>query len=206
MKKIILIVFITAGLYTGLSLSGVLSANKQPTSKVPIAQTSVATPTIPPTTEPQKPITQPVRFIIPKIDVNTTIESVTNDAKGNMDVPKDAANVAWYNPGAKPGQKGMAVLAGHFDDPTGAPAVFYNLDDLEPGDSLEVFDENKKYIFTVTHKEKYPVDEFPVPTVFGPSDTPMLNLITCEGTFSKSAATYSHRLVVFSELKEVTEI
>lgn len=207
MKKIILIVFIIAGLYTGLTLSGVLSFEKKQTPIVPVAQTSPVTPTFQPTQEPEKPITQPVRLVIPKINVNTAVESVAHDAKGNMDVPKDVANVAWYNPGAKPGQKGKAVLAGHFDDPNGAPAVFYNLDNLEPGDSLEVFDENnKKYIFTVTAKESYPVDEFPIPTVFGESDVPMLNLITCEGTFNKSAATYSHRLVVFSELKEITEI
>jgi LPXTG-site transpeptidase (sortase) family protein len=204
MKKIILTMFVLAGLYTGLTFSGVLSSEKQHTPIAQTAKTRTVSKVVVPTKKIESSTSQPLRFVIPKIDVDTHVESVAQDAKGNMDVPKDAENVGWYNLGFKPGEKGNAVLAGHFDDPTGAPAVFYNLDELEPGDELEVFDENnKKYIYTVTRKEKYPVDAFPVPTVFGPSEKSMLNLITCEGTFSKSAATYSHRLVVFSELKEI---
>lgn len=207
MKKIVLIVFIIAGLFTGITLSRAFTNEQKENIRVSVTQATSVTPTDTPTAVPEKSVSRPVTFVIPKIGVNTPVESVAMDSKGNMDVPKDAANVAWYNLGPKPGETGSAVLAGHYDDPSGAPAVFYNLGSLQVGDELEVSDENgTKYIYSITGKESYPVDTFPISVVFGPSDKPILNLITCEGVFNTSAATYSHRLVVFSELKEVREI
>lgn len=203
MKKLIFVIFIIVGLFTGVTLSRAFSSEEK--TVTPVVESAEVTPEeqISPTTV----ISEPITFSIPKIQVNTHVESVGLDADKNMDVPKEAANVGWYNLGVKPGEKGNAVLAGHFDDPNGDPAVFYELDSLEEGDTVEVTDENNvTYVFTVTHKESYAVDEFPISTVFGASDKEMLNLITCEGTFDKSAATYSHRLVVFTELSEVRKV
>jgi LPXTG-site transpeptidase (sortase) family protein len=207
MKKIGLILIVIVGLFTGISLSGVFLSNSIQRADIPAVKSVSITPTFIPAEVSKKEISKPVTFVISKINIDTSVESVAQDLKGNMDIPKKSANVAWYNLGPKPGEKGSAVLAGHYDDPTGAPAVFYNLNSLEPGDTLEVTDEKgTRYIYSITKKEKYPVDDFPVSMVFSQTGAPMLNLITCEGIFNKSAATYSHRLVVFSELKEVKEI
>lgn len=145
----------------------------------------------------------PVTFSIPKLGVkNAAVESVGLDKENKMDVPKDADNVGWYNLGAKPGEIGSAVMAGHLDKKDGSPAVFYNIKDLKQGDEISVSDEDgNNYTFIVTDVKTYELSKFPLEEVFAKNDKARLNLITCEGTFNKSSQLYSHRLVVYSELK-----
>lgn len=146
---------------------------------------------------------KPAILSLPKLGITSPVEHVGMDAKGNMDVPKDDMQVAWYELGFLPGVKGNAVIAGHFDRKNGGPAVFNKLNQLEEGDEIVVTDDKGKDLtFLVTAKNKYPVSSFPVPTVFGPSQKKYLNLITCEGVFDKSAQLYSDRLVVRAELQE----
>lgn len=145
----------------------------------------------------------PLRITIPAINVDTAVEHVGKDAQGNMDVPKDANNVAWYELGYKPGENGNAVIAGHLDTKTGS-AIFYRLNDLRVGDDLTVVtDQNKKLVFTVIKKQIYTAESFPIPTVFGPASTPLLNLITCAGVFDRTSEHYLDRVVVFTQLKTV---
>lgn len=145
----------------------------------------------------------PVRLVISKIGVDAAVESVGLDAEERMDVPKRVENVAWYNLGMRPGQKGNAVIAGHYDTVTGAPAVFYDLTQVAPGDEISVTDiNNKTYRYTVTDIQVYPYDRFPLQEVFGAQTTARLNLITCEGSFDSVTRNYSHRTVVYSELLE----
>ncbi len=73
---------------------------------------------------PLRIVPNPVKIKVPKIDIEADIESVALDDHGRMDVPQNVLNVAWYNLGVKPGQKGNAVFAGHYDKPDGSPAVF----------------------------------------------------------------------------------
>jgi LPXTG-site transpeptidase (sortase) family protein len=143
----------------------------------------------------------PVTLIIPRLGIHATIEQVGMDAKGNMDVPKQNEDVAWFALGYLPGSNGNAVIAGHLDTKTGAPAVFYHLGALDRGDIIRVETDNGDQLeFRVTGKAVYPSQDFPLVTVFGPAARPRLNLITCEGTYNIAQHNYSHRTVVFSEL------
>jgi sortase A len=143
----------------------------------------------------------PVTVKIPKINVNTAVESVGNDKEGRMDVPKNANNTAWYSPGYRPGQVGNAVLAGHYDKVDGSPSVFWNVKKLTVGDKIMVIDnKGKTQTFAVTKTAKYPDASFPINLVFGTASVPMLNLITCNGTWNKTTKNYSDRLVVYSQL------
>jgi LPXTG-site transpeptidase (sortase) family protein len=174
------------------------------------------TPRIVPTTAQQTPSPKPEKGVlsetivahpavlrIPKLSIEAAVESVGQDSRGNMDVPKMAQNVGWYNLGAMPGEQGNAVMAGHLDTVTGAPAVFYDLAKLQLGDGLTVEDEHgNEYRFTVTEKRTYPTDEFPLQEVFGTTEKFRLNLITCSGSFDSTAKNYSHRTVIYSELVE----
>jgi sortase A len=145
----------------------------------------------------------PVRLIIQKIDVDADVESVGQDEKGNMDVPKKDENVGWYNMGYKPGDNGSAVMAGHFDTRTGAPAVFYNISKLEIGDTIQAVDANDRTLtYTVTGTESYDFDKVPLKEIFATSGKKTKYLITCEGVYSQENRNYSKRLVVYSELKE----
>lgn len=145
---------------------------------------------------------KPVNVRIPKLHVLATVESVGLDSQKNMDVPKKVENVAWYQYGPKPGERGNAVLAGHLDTITGAPAVFYDLYQLEKGDEVIITDENgKESTFSVVSIDTYPVDTFPIDTVFGKDDKRYVNLITCQGEFNRNRKLYADRLVVRTELK-----
>lgn len=145
----------------------------------------------------------PVKVKIPSINIDTEIESVANDAKGRMDIPKDDMNTAWYNPGYRPGMDGNAVLAGHFDKKDGSPAVFWDLEKLSEGDEIIVTDDKgKEWKFKVTKAHKHANKDFPLETVFGPATEPMLNLITCDGEWTEETG-YKDRYVVYSKL--VTE-
>lgn len=163
--------------------------------------TNVSTPT-PLTASPILEIAKPSRLIIEKIGVDTSIEHVGLAVDGRMDVPKEDMNVAWYQLGSIPGAKGSAVLAGHFDNPTGGPAIFFRLNELKAGDSIKVVAEDNTITeFTVTNIQVYKDATFPIDLVFNPNTESMLNLITCDGTFDTTAKNYSDRLVVFSEKK-----
>lgn len=145
---------------------------------------------------------EPQNLSIPKIGVDALIESVGEDAQGKMDVPKDVFNAGWYNLGFKPGEKGNAVLAGHLDTSSGAPAVFYNIGSLKPGDQVIVTDKKGKQItFEVTDVKTFAFDKVPLNEIFGPSDKPKLNLITCVGVWDIGTRNYSERLVVYTEQK-----
>lgn len=145
----------------------------------------------------------PQTLRIPKINVDTTIESVGLDSSRKMGVPEDSDNVAWYNLGPRPGADGSAVLAGHKDEASGAPSVFWDLKKLQAGDELIITDsEGNERTFLVTGIEEYPDANFPLQKVFSSSGKPILNLITCEGVFNQATRNYSHRTVVYSELAE----
>lgn len=145
---------------------------------------------------------EPQTLTIPKLGVTAAVETVGEDAAGRMDVPKGVFNVGWYGPGFKPGEKGNAVMAGHLDTTTGAPAVFYNINQLVQGDQIIVIDKNGKDLtFEVTNVQSYTFDQVPLQEIFGPSDKPKLNLITCTGVWNQGSRNYSNRLVVSAELK-----
>lgn len=145
----------------------------------------------------------PVTLTIPKLAIEAEVESVGLDSDGDMDIPKNSDNVAWYNLGYKPGDQGNAVIAGHFDKVSGAPAVFYDLEKLGIGDTVITTDqEGGTMAFTVVRIATYPDEDFPLQEVFGPAQKPMLNLITCDGKWNNATKSYSHRTVVYTEMKE----
>lgn len=146
-------------------------------------------------------VDKPVRLKIPSIGVNAIVEYAGLTAIGAMDVPKGPANVAWFDLGPRPGEKGNAVIAGHYGWKNGIPAVFDGLSALRKGDKIYVEDEKGvTMIFTVRESRMYG-ENGDGSEVFGLSDKAHLNLITCEGIWNKVERSYSGRLVVFSDLE-----
>ncbi|MGH2520070.1 MAG: class F sortase, partial [Chloroflexota bacterium] len=98
--------------------------------------------------------------------------------------------------GYRPGQDGNAVIEGHLDS-TSAPAVFWNLHALKPGDSVTVDRADGSVVqFAVTRLTSYSNDAAPLAAIFGAAATPRLNLITCSGAWDKATKEYGQRLVV----------
>lgn len=141
----------------------------------------------------------PVRLVIPRIGVDAAIEMVGIEPDGSMATPQDPWNTAWYAPGIAPGRPGNAAITGHVDYRGIGPVVFWDLRQLVPGDDvLVVTDTGLRLRFTVRSSVRYTPDTAPMQSIFGPADTPNLNLITCIGVYDRAAREYDQRLVVYT--------
>jgi len=181
------------------------SATPLPTATPLPSATPWPTATIPPTptVDAIAAAGKPVRLEIPAIGVDAVVEHVGLTAERAMDVPQDWMNVAWYENGPLPGATGNAVIAGHLDSSTGAPAVFWMLNRLAPGDQVTVtFDSGARFTFVVQELVEYDHDAEGevIDTVFGDALAPNLNLVTCQGVWDYGNGTYDKRLVVFTAL------
>ncbi len=148
------------------------------------------------------PAPDPNRLQIPKIGIDARVQPVGKLANGNMatTIPTD---VAWYKYGARPGEPGNAVLAGHRDTRFTNNGVFHNLDMLTIGDDIYVIDGyGKEFHFRVIGKKAYDANSDDPKEVFGTTSGARLNLITCAGDWNPRTRNYSDRLVVFTELAE----
>ncbi|MBA3531934.1 MAG: sortase [Ardenticatenales bacterium] len=178
------------------------SSTRVPPSPTLVPPSPTAT-SIPPTPAPTIPVGQPARLVITKIGVDAQIVHVGQDAQGRMNVPEEVEDIAWYMPGAKPGEAGSAVLSGHFDDYKQDPAVFWRLDELEEGDEILVTDDaGREHRFAVVGKEAYSYNEAPLERIFGFTIRHNLNLITCKGIWDASSQNYDQRLVIYTRLVE----
>lgn len=142
----------------------------------------------------------PTRLRIPDIGVDAGFEQLALGSGGELEPPVGWDAVGWYADGVLPGQIGPAVIAGHVDSPTG-PAVFIDLANLKKGDEVAVeLSDDSTQTFRVTGMERASKDAFPSARVYGPTPTPTLRLITCDGTFDPTIGHYDDNLIVYAEL------
>lgn len=140
----------------------------------------------------------PVRLKIPQLGVDAAIEDVGLTPDEDMEAPSGNRNVGWYRFGARPGDKGSAVMAGHYG--RRGKAVFGRLNELKEGDRLYVEDENGLTATFVVRESRSYDPEADASNVFASNDGEShLNLVTCEGVWDKVSKTYSRRLVVFAD-------
>lgn len=148
--------------------------------------------------------TVPESVDIPTLDVDRALLALGLTKGGQLEVPTmaQADRPGWYKYSAVPGETGPAVIAGHVDSTTG-PAVFFELDSLEEGDSIRVDrSDGKTAVFAVTKVAAYDKDEFPTDAVYGSVEGQELRLITCGGDFEQDEGSYEQNVVVFAELRE----
>lgn len=142
----------------------------------------------------------PMRLLIPKINVDASIESVGLAADGAMAVPAGPADAAWFDLGPRPGAIGSAVIAGHEGWKDNIPAVFDDLYKLKKGDKIYVEEKTGITIaFTVSSSATYDQNADPSEVFFSTDGKAHLNLITCEGVWNAAEQSYSDRLVVFAD-------
>jgi len=131
----------------------------------------------------------PVRLEIPAIGVNTGVVPIGLRADGGLDAPPPLgdAPAAWYRGSPSPGERGSALIAGHAGAADGAPAVFFRLRLLRPGDRIAVRRADHAVArFAVVGVGLYPTAALPADQAYGPPDQPTLTLITVGGGQDRS--------------------
>ncbi len=143
----------------------------------------------------------PAELRIDRIGVRSSFEHLGRNSIGAMADPVGWDNVSWFNEGPRPGERGNAAVAGHLDRPGGAPAAFWNLRQLRPGDRVTVITEaGEELVFEITEMEQFHINNPPTSKIFGSSDSRDMNLITCAGNWDTSIGMYDQRLVAYTTL------
>jgi sortase (surface protein transpeptidase) len=142
-----------------------------------------------------------VRVQSPAIGVDSSLINLHLIAGTNqLQAPPEFNEVGWYSEGTVPGDVGPAVIDGHIDTPTEA-GVFINLIKLKPGDLIMVTLSTGRIVtFSVDSLQAVPKAAFPTDAVYGPTPTPQLRVITCNGMWNPATQRYLDNLVVFASM------
>lgn len=142
----------------------------------------------------------PTRLLVPAAGIDTSLVGVGKTLDGSIDMPNGFDIAGWYELAPTPGEIGPAVIVGHLDSIYG-PAVFWNLDKLHPGDTVQVDrSDGNVATFKVNKLALFPQDNFPTQAVYGNINYAGLRLITCGGQFNYLTRHYSHNVVVYASL------
>jgi hypothetical protein len=197
-------------------------------AKTPVA--TIAPPPTPVATQGPVVVTKPTagvpgqdsgdRLVIAKANVNAPISlKVVPASGGELASPNGSDDVvfydfsAWPGIGGYPGAGGTAIFSGHVDwggrDGTGcknntvpAPctAVFWDLDKLAAGDTIEVRLKGVSYTYKVTGAVDMAADDTDTwNRVIASSSKEGITLITCGGDFNKTTHEYDKRHIVTGE-------
>ena len=145
---------------------------------------------------PRPAVPAPIRILIPNLGVDAAVEPVGVTADLDMATPTQTDATGWYAQGSAPGKPGDAVLDGHLDTQTGAPAVFARLAQARPGDQITIaLADGTQAHFAVTGLSSTGYRSRP-PGLFSTDGPARLTLITCSGPWDPAHGVYSERLVV----------
>jgi LPXTG-site transpeptidase (sortase) family protein len=151
------------------------------------------------TAPPPVPDATPIRLLIPRISLTAAVEAQGLDGQRNLATPRDFREVAWYDQGPLPGVPGNAIINGHVNWWTGA-AVFARLGELRPGDAVTVVrQDGSRATFRVTRLRTLSATTRDG-SLFAPSQTSTLTLITCSGWWDLRLGSDTDRLLVSADL------
>lgn len=133
------------------------------------------------------------------LNLTAAIQPVGVTTGGEMEVPSNTVDVGWFKLGSRPGEKGSAVISGHFDGKNGEAAVFANLYKLKKGDEIFIKDDREETTTFIVRESRI-YDPGYAEEVFSLNDGVHLNLVTCDGVWDGVNKSYSKRLVVFTDI------
>jgi LPXTG-site transpeptidase (sortase) family protein len=176
-----------------------------PTPPPPPTPEPTPAPTPQPTPVPPPPLVSPGlvltkeqflagRLVIPQIGVNAPFEEKSVDGSGVMQEPSGREVVAWYGFEPLPNQGGNVFLAGHLQL-GGSPAVFSNLQSLQPGDRVIITTAGADFYYSVI-SEDIETKADSLHAVIDPVNLETVTLMTCAGTYIPSTGDYTDRWIV----------
>ena len=150
----------------------------------------------PPKTEAAAPPAHITRLQIPAIGVDAPVEIKSLDGNGVMQAPDSPTVVAWYDFSALPEDQGNVVFAGHLDYAGVGPAVFWELEQVQSGDMIDVIEQGGRiFRYQITSVKSYSATS-DASQVVASTGNPTITLITCSGSFDRATQSYSQRIVV----------
>lgn len=138
----------------------------------------------------------PVAMQIPNAFVDAQVE--TNEIiDGVMQDPTGPWVISWYKESPKLGQIGNVLFAGHLDYWDVGPAVLYNINNLNQGDTISITGEDGEiYTYEVDWRENFATANAPLDKIVGPTKNESITIITCGGPFDYTNGVYLERTVV----------
>jgi LPXTG-site transpeptidase (sortase) family protein len=174
----------------GQPTSTPVASNAQP-AKTPAAQYTV-------------PADHPKQLTVDKLGINANIVSLGTLKDGSLDAPKTAWDVGWYDNSTLPGSGyGALLIDGHVNDALNSPGVFYKLNTLAVGDTMQITrGDGQVFTYNVNEVDQTPIAQVDMSKMLR-SITPGkegLNLITCGGVYNYTLHTYTDRILVYATL------
>ncbi len=139
---------------------------------------------------------------IPSLGVDAPILAAGVSADGQLEVPENVVQTAWYRRSALPGASGTAVIAAHVDL-DGSFGIFHELPRLRPGARIEVVAKDGKISsFTVAKGYLAPkADPSSIAALVAARDDRSaigLALVTCGGAFNRATGSYVDNYIVLA--------
>jgi LPXTG-site transpeptidase (sortase) family protein len=148
--------------------------------------------------EPPPDISPVERIVLPSIGVDTVVKFVPYDGFTWL-IGGLKQEVAWMGNTSWPGLGGNTALAGHVTLREGGDGPFRNLVNLNEGDQVYLYTQEKLYVYQV--KDQRVVGETEVSVLARGQDS-RITLITCT-SWDEDAELYTDRLVVRADLVKV---
>ena len=147
----------------------------------------------------------PLKVTVPSISASSTLVPLGQKKDGSLEVPplSNPGQASWYDKSPMPGEIGPSVVLGHING-NGKPGVFLNLSKVQAGQEIDIDRaDGQTAVFTVSHVDTVPKDDFPAQAVYGDTPDSEIRLITCGGVLDRAAHNYLSNVVVYGNLTSV---
>lgn len=140
----------------------------------------------------------PKRLRIPQLGIEAYVQNVGVDQNSEIAVPSNIHLGGWFVDSVRPGEKGLAIIAGHVNGTTVTRAVFTELAMLSEGNEVSVeLGSGSQIRYVVVSNRSVPHQEAASVLYSQRTDIEsQLNLITCGGEYSETLGTYENRQIV----------
>jgi Sortase domain len=153
-------------------------------------------------------------LVIPSLGVKAPL--VPTGAAGapetaSLTIPSDIHTVGWWDgtvsdgestiqeDAPRPGQPGVALIAGHIDSAVAGPGALYNLGDLTPGDAIEITGSQGRSTDWVVSAPPQTTLKTELPSsLWVTTGAPKLALVTCGGPFDSATGHYLDNVIVWA--------
>ena len=144
---------------------------------------------------------RPARISLPSVGIEADVIALDMSPDGTLPAPNNGRVAAWYSYGARLGESGNAVLAGHVDW-DGHPGAFWRLREVKPDQEVLLHgNEGEVYRYRVEWVRDYPAESLTGLASLRPGGgASTVTLVTCSGRFDAATRSYDNRQVVRATL------